>query len=143
MNGEGSQQSVITSEVEIKGTIKSSGSVHIDGKLEGDLICEGDASIGKSASIKGTVTAVSVSIEGTINGSINAQDKIAMKSTANIHGDIRAKRLSVDDGVTFIGKSDVNPSRTGNEATPSKALDLGVGDTKSSFLGKGKGSAGA
>lgn len=141
MNGEAAQ-SIITSEVEIKGTIKSAGSLHLDGKLEGDLICEGDASIGKSASIKGSIVATSVTIEGTINGSITAKDKISMKATANIHGDIKSKRLSVDDGVTFIGKSDVNPSRNADDFSSPKSLDLGS-DTKSSFLGKGKGTPGA
>ena len=33
-----------------------------------------------------------------------------MKSTARVTGDIRAKRLSVEDGVTFVGRSEVNPS---------------------------------
>ena len=140
MNGEASQ-SVITAEVEIKGTVKSAGSITLDGKLDGDLVCEGDAIVGKSAQIKGTIVASSVTIEGTINGSITAKDKIAMKATANIHGDIKSKRLSVDDGVTFIGKSDVNPSRSSDDITPPKAVDLG--DKGSTFLGKGKGSTGA
>ncbi len=33
-----------------------------------------------------------------------------MKSSARVTGDIRAKRLSVEDGVTFVGRSEVNPS---------------------------------
>ena len=41
----GTQQSILTNEVEVKGTIKSSGSVRMDGKLEGDLVCQGDATL--------------------------------------------------------------------------------------------------
>ena len=33
-----------------------------------------------------------------------------MKSSARVTGDIKAKRLSVEDGVTFVGRSEVNPS---------------------------------
>jgi cytoskeletal protein CcmA (bactofilin family) len=103
-------QSVIAADVEITGTIKSTGSVRIDGKLDGELNCTGDAVIGKSATIKGNLAVSSATIEGTINGNITAKDRIEMKSSARVTGDIRAKRLSVEDGVTFIGRSEVNPS---------------------------------
>jgi cytoskeletal protein CcmA (bactofilin family) len=104
-------QSVIASDVEINGTIRSTGSVRIDGKLEGELTSTGDAVIGKSAQVKGNVSANSVTIEGTIQGNITAKDKIEMKSTARVTGDISAKRLAVEDGVTFVGKSEVNPAK--------------------------------
>ena|SRR5919198_742633 len=103
-------QSVISNEVEITGTIRSSGSLQIDGKLEGELHCGGDAVIGKSANIKGNLAVSSATIEGTIHGNITAKDRIEMKSSARVTGDIKAKRLSVEDGVTFIGRSEVNPS---------------------------------
>ena len=103
-------ESVIGSDVEIIGTIKSSGTVRLDGKLEGELQCGGNAIIGKSAQVKGNVTATSVSIEGKINGNILAKDKIEMKATATVNGDIKARRLSVEDGVTFVGRSEVNPN---------------------------------
>jgi len=56
-------QSVISSEVEITGTIKSSGSIRVDGKLDGELHCTGDAIIGKSAQIKGNIVVTSATIE--------------------------------------------------------------------------------
>ena len=107
---ENSQQSVIAGDVEITGTIKSTGSVRIDGKLDGELNCTGDAVVGKSATIKGNLAVNSATIEGTIQGNVTAKDRIEMKSSARVTGDIRAKRLSVEDGVTFIGRSEVNPS---------------------------------
>lgn len=111
-NGQASQ-TVIASDVQIIGTIKSSGSVRIEGKLEGDLVCAADATIGRSAVIKGNLQVSTVSIEGSVQGNITAKDKIEMKATAKVHGDISAKRLSVEDGVTFIGKSEVNPAGAG------------------------------
>jgi cytoskeletal protein CcmA (bactofilin family) len=110
MDNDTTPQSVISSEVEITGTIKSSGSIRIDGKLEGELHCTGDAVIGKSAQIKGNMVVSSATIEGAVQGNVSAKDRIEMKSSARVTGDIRAKRLSVEDGVTFIGRSEVNPS---------------------------------
>jgi cytoskeletal protein CcmA (bactofilin family) len=103
-------QSVIAEDVEITGMIKSAGSVRLDGKLDGELNCTGDAVIGKSAVIKGNLVANAVTIEGTINGNVIASDRIEMKSSARVTGDIKSKRLSVEDGVTFVGRSEVNPT---------------------------------
>ncbi len=111
-NNNNSVQSVIASDVEIAGTIRSAGSVRIDGKLEGELHCTGDAVIGKSAVIKGNLAVNAVTVEGTVNGNITAKDRIEMKSSARVTGDIKSKRLSVEDGVTFVGRSEVNPSNT-------------------------------
>ncbi len=104
------QQSLIAADVEIKGTIRSAGSVRVDGKLDGELVCATDAVIGKESKIKGNIQANSVSVEGTIAGNISAKDRIELKATARVTGDIRAKRLTVEDGVTFVGRSEVNPS---------------------------------
>ena len=106
----GTQESVIGADVEIIGTIKSNGNIRLDGTLEGELQCGGNAILGKNAQVKGNVTATSVSIEGKISGNILAKDKIEMKATATVNGDIKARRLSVEDGVTFVGRSEVNPN---------------------------------
>lgn len=120
-----SGQSRIASDVEITGTIKTSGSIRIDGTLNGDLQCAGDAMIGKSANIKGNLSVNAISIAGQLQGNVTAKDRIEMKSSAKVQGDIRAKRLSVEDGVTFVGKSEVNPSgsapATGAGQTPGRA----------------------
>ena len=104
------QESVIGADVEIIGTIKSNGSIRLDGKLEGELLCGGNAILGKNAQVKGNVTATSGTIEGKINGNLLAKDKIEMKASATVNGDIKARRLSVEDGVTFVGRSEVNPN---------------------------------
>ena len=110
MDNNTTPQSVISKDVEITGTIKSSGSIRVDGKLDGELHSTGDAVIGPSAQIKGNIVVNSATIEGGVQGNVTAKDRIEMKSTARVTGDIRAKRLSVEDGVTFIGRSEVNPS---------------------------------
>lgn len=103
-------KTVIAEDVEIVGSIKSSSDIRISGKLNGDLTCNGSAVIGEAAAIKGNISAGSTTIFGQVNGNVNVKDRIEMKSSARVNGDIRAKRLTVEDGVTFVGKSEVNPS---------------------------------
>jgi cytoskeletal protein CcmA (bactofilin family) len=115
-------ETIISAGTEIVGTVKVSGSVQYNGKLEGDLHCDGDATIGESAQIKGNVHGGSLSISGNIVGNVIAKDRIEMLATARIQGDIKSKRLTVEDGVTFVGRSEVNPSgQPGSAATPPKA----------------------
>lgn len=103
-------KTVIAEDVEIVGTLKCTGNIRLDGKLNGDMACQGNAVIGQSAKVNGNLSVDSVAIEGQVSGNITAKDRIEMKSTAHVNGDIRSKRLTVQDGVTFVGKSEVNPS---------------------------------
>jgi len=103
-------RSIISSEVEIIGTVKTSGSIQIEGRVEGEILSEGDVLLGKSGSVKGNLRVNSVTVAGTIQGNIQAKDRIELKSTARLLGDIKSKRLAVEDGVTFVGNSEVNPT---------------------------------
>jgi cytoskeletal protein CcmA (bactofilin family) len=121
-------QSLISADMQITGNIKTSGSVRIDGKIDGELTSSADSIIGKDAVIKGNLNVNSVTIEGTINGNVTAKDRIEMKSSARVTGDIKAKRLSVEDGVMFVGKSEVNPSGTAAAPAPAPASEKEKGD---------------
>lgn len=113
-------KSLIASDLVITGTIKSSSGIRIDGKLEGEIHCSADVVVGKSAVIKGNLMVQSVILEGEVQGNITAKDKIEMKSACKVHGDITAKRMTVEDGVTFIGRAEVTPS--GATAAPGKSM---------------------
>ena len=110
MDTNATAKTIIAEDVEITGSIKTSSPIRIDGKLNGDLTCGGHAVIGASAHVKGNISVESVSVEGHVTGNITARDRIELKASTNLNGDIRAKRLTVEDGVTFVGKSEVNPS---------------------------------
>lgn len=110
-------KTIIGEDVEITGSIKSENSIQLDGKLNGDLTCGGSATIGNTSVIKGNLSVECVTVYGQVSGNIVAKDKIEMKSTARINGDIRARRLTVEDGVTFVGKADVNPAGAGGQNT--------------------------
>ncbi len=121
-NKPGNLSTIIGEDVELTGTIKCNDSIQINGKLNGDLNCTGDAIIGEKATVHGNLTVNGVSVLGQVSGNIVAKDKIELKASARVNGDIKAKRLTVVDGVTFVGKSEVNPSGT----TPGAQAKAGV-----------------
>lgn len=112
-------QTIIAEDIEITGSIKCASTIQIDGKLNGDLACNGNATIGANAVINGNIAADSTVIKGQINGNVSAKDRIQLTATAKLTGDIRSKRLSVEDGATLIGKTEVNPAgQAASRTTP-------------------------
>jgi len=103
-------KTLIAEDVEIIGSIKCAGAVKMAGKLSGDLTCEGNVLIEKSAAIKGNVSAASIVVLGILKGNIIARERIELKGTARVAGDLKAKRLVVEEGVTLVGKSEISPS---------------------------------
>jgi cytoskeletal protein CcmA (bactofilin family) len=101
----------LNSDVEIKGNIKFSGELALDGKLDGDIQTDGTLNLGDSAVINGHITAQSVVVRGKVHGHITAKEKIDIKAKAELFGDIRASKLVIEEGVTFVGKTEVNPNK--------------------------------
>ena len=114
-------QTIITHDIEITGDIRSGGNIQYDGRLKGNLDSAGVASFGKSANVQGNLKAEAISVAGVVKGDIDAKDRIDMKNSANVQGNIRSKRLTVEDGVTFIGKVEVNPAGFANAPTAAPA----------------------
>src|SRR5438874_1350414 len=104
-------KNVLNSDVELKGTLKFSGELVFDGKLDGDISSDGALSLGDNAVVKGNITVNSVVLRGKINGNIIAREKIDIKTKTELFGDIRAPKLAMEEGVTFVGKSEINPNK--------------------------------
>src|SRR6184192_1244465 len=104
-------KNVLNSDVDIKGTLKFSGELTFDGKLDGDISSEGTLNLGDNAVIKGNINATSVVVRGKVTGNVIAREKIDIKARTELFGDIKAPRLAIEEGITFVGKTDVNPNK--------------------------------
>jgi cytoskeletal protein CcmA (bactofilin family) len=113
-------KNVLNSDVEIKGNLKFSGELTFEGKLEGEIQTDGLLNLGDSAVINGNISAQSVVVRGKVNGNITAKEKIEIKAKTEMFGDIRASKLAVEEGVTFVGKTEVNPNKVSPTAAPSR-----------------------
>ena len=116
-----SAKNVLASDVEIKGNLKFAGELAFEGKLDGEVQTDGVLTLGDSAVINGNINAQSVVVRGKINGNINAKEKIEIKAKAELFGDIRATKLVIEEGVTYVGKTEVNPNKVSPSAPPRAA----------------------
>lgn len=94
--------SIICSDMEIKGSIKSDGAVQIDGRVDGDITA-GDITIGSSGNIIGEIKAETLRVKGTIKGSIRAR-KVELETGASVTGDIFHAALIIQPDASFEGK---------------------------------------
>lgn len=117
-NTPNSSKNVLSSDVEIKGNLKFSGELTMEGKLEGEITTDGLLNLGETGTVNGNMNVNSVIVRGKINGNVIAKDKIEIKSKAEVFGDVRASKLVIEEGVTFVGKTEVNPNKVAPAANP-------------------------
>lgn len=118
MNTPGTTKNVLGSDVEIKGNLKFTGELTFEGKLDGEINSDGTLNLGDAAVVNGNINATAVVVRGKVNGNVVAKDKIEIKSKTELFGDIRASKLSIEEGVTFVGKTEVNPNKVAPSAPP-------------------------
>jgi cytoskeletal protein CcmA (bactofilin family) len=89
---------------EVRGSIKSEGSLRVDGKVYGNVDVKGDLEIAASGVIEGAeVFANNIVSQGTIKAQIQATGKVTLTSTAKVEGDVVASAIDIAAGAGFVG----------------------------------------
>ncbi|MEI6562173.1 MAG: polymer-forming cytoskeletal protein [Verrucomicrobiota bacterium] len=107
----------LSADVEIKGSIQFQNELTIDGKVEGEITSAGVLIIGENSEVRGEIKTKSVTVHGKVQGNITVEERCELKGRAQLIGDLKAARLVIEEGATFVGKSEVSPTR-GSIKTP-------------------------
>jgi len=118
-------KNILNSDVEVKGNLRFSGEMTFDGKLDGDVASDGTLHLGDNSVINGNINVNNVVIRGKINGNVTAREKVEIKTKTEMFGDIRASKLVIEEGVTMVGKMEVNP----NKLSPTPIATTRPGET--------------
>lgn len=140
---EHSGKDVLSSDVEIKGSIKFQKELLIDGTVEGEIHSDGVLTIGENANIRGEIKTKSITVYGKVHGNITVAERCELKSRCTLQGDLKAARLVIEEGATFIGKSEVTSGKmpVASNGSPAKAdvsasrSDESSSASKSTFAG--------
>lgn len=124
---EHSGKDILSSDVEIEGSIKFQKELLIDGKVKGNINSEGVLTVGENANIDGEIKTKSIIVFGKVVGNITVSERCELKSKCTLQGDLKAARLVIEEGATFIGKSEVT---SGMSVKPS-ASSSSRGDSSS------------
>jgi cytoskeletal protein CcmA (bactofilin family) len=104
-----SSKNVLAADVEIKGSIKFQNDLIVDGKVEGEITSSGILTVGENAEIRGEIKTKSATVYGKVHGNITVEERCELKARAVLQGDLKAARLVIEEGATFVGKSEVTP----------------------------------
>lgn len=93
--------SILSEGLTVTGTLTSSGEIHIEGSVEGDV--RGDIIvIGKKANICGSLFAKKAIVRGRVVGNIYAQN-VLLTAGSQIKGDTIHKVIAIEIGAKFEG----------------------------------------
>jgi cytoskeletal protein CcmA (bactofilin family) len=95
--------SLVADGVRLTGNLETTGDLHFDGTLEGDVRV-GLLVIGETGCINGSIHADTVEIRGQVKGVICAR-KVKLWASARVDADISHTELAIDAGAHFEGRS--------------------------------------
>lgn len=87
----------------VKGNIITEADFRLDGKVEGDINCNGKIVIGPKGSVTGNIVSANAEIHGEVVGAIRISAKLVVKSTSAIKGDIFAQIVEIEPNARFNG----------------------------------------
>ena len=109
---------------EFKGIITYSGTIRIDGKVEGEILSDGALVIGESAEVQAEIAVENIVCSGKISGNVRASKRLHLLPKASFDGTINTPSLVIDEGVEFNAHCDMNMKSSQQEesVTPLHAV---------------------
>jgi cytoskeletal protein CcmA (bactofilin family) len=95
--------SVIGADCTIRGEVRCSGTIRVDGAVEGTVEAEDTIMIGQNAKVNAALHAKQIVIGGEVHGNVAAEETLEIQSTGSLYGDIQASKLTMALGVIFQG----------------------------------------
>jgi len=87
----------------VEGKLVYDGSVHVDGRAEGEFRVTGNLDVASGAMAKISIDAANVTVKGTVEGPVTVKDKLTLGKNAKLSGDIVVRRLQIEDGASLNG----------------------------------------
>jgi cytoskeletal protein CcmA (bactofilin family) len=96
--------SIIGAGTKIKGEIHSSGTIRLEGEVEGSVQSDDTIVVHDTGKVTANLIGGQVIISGEVHGNVAAHDRLEITPQGRVFGDITAPRISIAEGVVFEGK---------------------------------------
>jgi cytoskeletal protein CcmA (bactofilin family) len=96
--------SVIAHTTTWTGSLESSGSLHVHGRVDGSLTAQEDVYIAEEADVDATINAANVTIAGNVRGTINCAERFEVLPRGRVAGNVSAPVIVIHDGATVAGE---------------------------------------
>lgn len=92
----------------IKGRIRATEEIIVEGKIDGNTSVKHRVIVGKSGMIKGDIEASEVIIQGKVDGNVRASSKVEIVPEGTLNGNIVSQRVVLAEGAIFKGNIDMS-----------------------------------
>jgi len=87
-----------------RGTLMVSGTLRIEGEIEGDILNCDRLEIGEHGVMRADIEVKEAVIEGRVFGNVRSLGTLEMKTGARVEGDVSAMSVVMEAGVFFSGR---------------------------------------
>ena len=95
--------SIIATGMHITGDVETTGTVKVDGRVDGSVKGARQLLLGRDGVIRGNVHAGEVVIGGIVDGAIIAEERLELQGSSVVNGDIDTKSIVVLEGARING----------------------------------------
>ena len=106
-NGKG--YSLLDAPLTITGDLETTGSLRIEGNLDGSVLSADSVVVGVGCRITGDIHAREVVVGGTITGNVHASERVELQATAVVTGDVHTGSILVQEGGVVNGRVLMGP----------------------------------
>ena len=114
--------SIISYDTKIKGDIWGGDTIHIDGKIEGNIMCN-EVIIGTRGYILGDIKAKKLSVYGTVNGTIDTEE-LFVANNARLIGNSYYNKIALEPGAYVEGNCIPRAKVAKTAETENKSAEL-------------------
>ncbi len=95
------QHTIIPADLQITGDLVSTGNIHVEGVIHGNITCRTLTLTGQPV-IQGSVKVETVRVSGTFDGKLQAKE-VTLTKAARMTGEIYYEILEIEPGASFEG----------------------------------------
>jgi cytoskeletal protein CcmA (bactofilin family) len=111
-------ETIIGAGTAVQGNIVASGTVRVDGRINGEIQTEGDIIVGESGQVNGILKGRDITVAGLLEGNVDASGRLHIVATGRVNGDIVVESLMVEDGAKYKGNCKMKTDVKGVEPVP-------------------------
>ena len=95
----------------IEGNLNAKGRVRIYGVVKGNVTVDGVLEVAEFGVVEGDlIKAHELRVLGRVKANVESNGKVEIWQKGELIGDVRATALDIEEGATFIGRSEMRPA---------------------------------
>ena len=116
------ENSFIDRHTTIEGKLRSSQDLRVEGRVDGEILCDGKLTIAEGAVVQARVEAAEVIVSGAVEGDVVSHGQFKLQPSGSIRGSAIAARIAIEDGATYEGELHMAAGAEPAEAGPDGVL---------------------